>query len=180
MYMNNGNTSKFTMNSALSSFLNSEINMIAGNTTRSLGLNLGMTVNSSTNSVGELHTDYNFKFAKRLWNNRFSFIVGGQLSSGADIEQSRRNDSFFNNVELQYRLNQNASQYLRAYYNNNYYDWLEGQIGEYGVGFTWRRKLQHFKDIFNFKSDKSMIGPLGRNTRSRVKTSTKDSTVNVK
>jgi hypothetical protein len=178
MYMTNGNTSKFTMNSALSSFLNSEINMIAGNATRSLGLDLGMTVNNSTNSAGELHTDYNFKFSKRLWNNRLSFIVGGQLSSGAEIDQNRRNDSFFNNVELQYRLNQNSSQYLRAYYNNNYYDWLEGQIGEYGFGFTWKRKLQHFKDIFNFKSDSPVIGPFVRNAKNGAKVVKKDSAAN--
>lgn len=180
MYTANGNTSKFSMNSALSTFLNSEINMIAGNATRSLGLNLGMTVNNSTNSQGELHTDYNFKFSKRLWNNRLSFIVGGQLSSGADIDENKRNDSFFSDVELQYRLDQNASQYLKAYYNNNYYDWLEGQIGEYGVGFTWKRKLQHFKDIFNFKSDKSSTGLFRRRTDRGAKSEVKKDSVSEK
>ena len=68
-----------------------------------------------------------------------------------------RDEYFFDNVELEYRLNQNASQYLRLFYNNNTYDWLEGLIGEYGVGFTWRRKLAHFKDIFRFKSDKKVF-----------------------
>ena len=43
---------------------------------------------------------------------------------------------------------------ISVLYNNNTYDWLEGLIGEYGVGFMWRRKLQHFKDIFRFKTEK--------------------------
>ena len=141
MYLANGNTNSFSMNSALSSFLNSEINNIAGTAMRSMGLDIGMTVDNSLNAAGALHTDYNFKFAKRFFNNRLSFSVGGQVSSGAEMENAVNNDTFFNNVEIQYRLNDGASQYIRGFYNNNIYDWLEGQIGEYGVGFMWRRKL---------------------------------------
>ena len=154
MYLASGNTSSFSMNSALSSFLNSEINNIAGSAMRSLGLDVGMTVDNSTNASGSLHTDYNFKFAKRFFNNRLSFTMGGQVSTGAELENAKNNDSFFNNVELQYRLNDGASQYIRAYYNNNTYDWLDGLIGEYGVGFMWRRKLDKFTDIFKFTTDK--------------------------
>lgn len=157
MYLSGGNTSDFSMNSALSSFLNSEINNIAGSAMRSLGLDLGMSVDNSTNASGALHTDYNFKFAKRFFNNRLSFTIGGKVSSGAEMENAGNNDSFFNNVELQYRLNEGASQYIRAFYNNNTYDWLEGLVGEYGVGFMWSRKLQHFKDIFRFKTEKQDV-----------------------
>ena len=157
MYLSGGNTNDFSMNSALSSFLNSEINNIAGSAMRSLGLDLGMSVDNSTNASGALHTDYNFKFAKRFFNNRLSFTIGGKVSSGAEMENAGNNDSFFNNVELQYRLNEGASQYIRAFYNNNTYDWLEGLVGEYGVGFMWRRKLQHFKDIFRFKTEKQDV-----------------------
>ena len=164
MYLSGGNTSDFSMNSALSSFLNSEINNIAGSAMRSLGLDLGMSVDNSTNASGALHTDYNFKFAKRFFNNRLSFTIGGKVSSGAEMENAGNNDSFFNNVELQYRLNEGASQYIRAFYNNNTYDWLEGLIGEYGVGFMWRRKLQHFKDIFRFKTE-NQEELVGKNAR---------------
>ncbi len=158
MYLSNGNTSSFSMNSALTSFLNSEINNIAGTAMRSMGLDVGMTVDNSTNAAGALHTDYNFKFAKRFFNNRLSFSVGGRVSTGAEIENAtQNNDMFFNNVELQYRLNDGASQYIKAFYSNNTYDWLEGLIGEYGVGFKWQKKLQHFTDIFKWKTDTQQI-----------------------
>ena len=157
MYLAGGSMNSFSMNSALSSFLNSEINNIAGSAMRSMGLDIGMSVDNSMNAAGSLHTDYNFKFAKRFFNNRLSFSVGGQVSTGAELENAKNNDTFFNNVELQYRLNEGASQYIRAFYNNNTYDWLEGQIGEYGVGFMWRRKLQKFSDIFRFKTDKQVL-----------------------
>lgn len=148
MYLTDGNTSQFTMNSALSSFLQSEINNVAGKAMRSMGLDLGMSIDNTTTSGG-MHTDYNFKFSKRLWNNRLSVNVGGKVSTGADIDMQQGNDNtFFNNVELEYRLDQNASKYLRLFYDNNKYDWLEGPLGEYGVGFVWKRKLRHFRDIF--------------------------------
>ncbi len=174
MYLSGGNTSSFTMNSALSSFLNSEINNIAGTAMRSIGLDIGMTVDNSVNAAGAIHTDYNFKFAKRFFNNRLSFSVGGQVSSGAEMENSMRNDAFFNNVEIQYRLNDGASQYIRGFYNNNTYDWLEGQIGEYGVGFKWQRKLQNFLDIFRFNTD-SQTPPADRSKSPAAGTTPADS-----
>ncbi len=156
MYLTDGNTGSFSMNSALSSFLQSEINSIAGSAMRSIGLDLGMSVDNATTANGAMHTDYNFRFSKRLWSNRLRVIIGGKVSSGEELVADR-NDSFFNNVELEYRLNQNASQYLRMFYNNNTYDWLDGMIGEYGVGFTWRRKLAHFKDIFRLRNEKQTL-----------------------
>ena len=179
MYLAGGNTSAFSMNNALSSFLNSEINNIAGSAMRSLGLDVGMTVDNSMNAAGGLHTDYNFKFAKRFFNNRLSFTVGGQVSTGAELDNANynKNESFFNNVEVQYRLNEGASMYVRAFYNANTYDWLEGQIGEYGAGFTWRRKLSKFTDIFRLKADKQ-DSELMPNSRMKKDSVSKDSIKN--
>jgi len=158
MYLASGTTSSFSMNTALTSFLNSEINNIAGTAMRSIGLDVGMSVDNQTNASGALHTDYNFKFAKRFFNNRLSFSVGGQVSTGAELDNAtNKNETFFNNVEVQYRLNEGASMYIRAFYNANTYDWLDGQIGEYGGGFTWRRKLSKFTDIFRFKPDRQQM-----------------------
>ena len=149
MYLADGNTSGFTMNGALSSFLQSEINNITGNALRSLDLSVG--VDNATDASGAMHTDYSFKFAKRFWNNRLRIILGGKVSTGADVQSS--NQSFFTNVAFEYRLSATSNQYLKLFYDRDSYDWLEGEIGEYGGGFLWRRKLQHFKDIFRFKAD---------------------------
>ena len=105
---------------------------------------------SMTSSYRDIYTNIRLGQAGSDGDLPSSFIVGGKVSTGSDTDQ--RNDSFFDNVELQYRLNQNASQYLRVFYENNTYDWLEGVIGQYGAGFLWKRKLQHFRDIFRFKN----------------------------
>ncbi len=53
MYLAGGSTSSFSMNSALTSFLNSEINNIAGTAMRVLGLDVGMSVDNQTNAAGQ-------------------------------------------------------------------------------------------------------------------------------
>lgn len=147
MYIADGNTGGFSMNNALSSFLQSEINNITGNALRTLDLSFGM--DNSQDAGGNTHTDYSFKFSKRFWNNRLRIVIGGKVSTGAEIEN--QNESFFDNVTFEYRLGEASDKYLKLFYDNNAYDWLEGNTSEYGVGFMWRRSLQHFNELFKFK-----------------------------
>ena len=145
MYLADGNTESFTMNNALSSFLNSEINQITGSALRTLDLSIG--IDNTTNAQGGVHTDYSFQFAKRFWNNRLKISVGGKVSTGASV-QTQQNSSFFDNVTFEYRLDDTANKYVTLFYNNNSYDWLDGYTQEYGVGFVWRKTLQNFSDLF--------------------------------
>ena len=158
MYLADGNTSAFSLNSALNTFLNSEINNITGNALRTIDISFG--VDNSTDASGSQHTDYSFKFAKRLWNNRLKISVGGKVSTGAELDN--RDDSFFDNVALEYRLDDTANKYVKLFFQNNTYDWIDGYTQLYGAGFIWRRSLQHFKDIFTLKNDKTtMLPPRG-------------------
>ena len=153
MYLADGNTGAFSMNTALSSFLNSQISQISGNALRTLDLSFGM--DNSTDAAGQTHTDYSFKFAKRFMNNRLKVAVGGKVSSGAELQQ--RNNSFFDNVSLEYRLDNNANKYITLYFQNNVYDWLDGYTQKYGAGFIWRRKLDNIFDIFKFKDTSTTL-----------------------
>lgn len=163
MYLADGNTSGFSMNSALSSFLESEISNITGNALRTLDLSIGM--DNTTDASGELHTDYSFKFAKRFWNNRLKITVGGKVTTGNQMPN--QNTSIFDNVSMEYRLDDTANKYVKLFFNNNSYDWLEGYTQEYGGGFIWRRTIQHFKDIFRLKDDSNRI-PVRQSDSTRV------------
>ena len=152
MYLADGQTNAFSMNTALSSFLSSEISSLTGNALRTMDLSFGM--DNSTDATGNTSTDYSFKFAKRFLNNRLKVAVGGKVTTGAEMPQ--RNKSFFDNVSLEYRLDDTANKYLSLFYENNSYDWLDGYTQKYGGGFIWRRKLQRFWDIFSL-SDRSTM-----------------------
>ena len=79
-------------------------------------------------------------------NNRLKLQIGGKVSTGSS-DAMGQNQSFFDNVSMEYRLNQDATKYIKLFYNQNVYDWLEGYTGEYGVGFVWRKKLDNLWDI---------------------------------
>ena len=159
MYIADGNTGKFSMNSALNSFLQNEINNIAGNALRTVDISLGMDQNSD--ATGNTYNDYSFKFAKRFWNNRVSFVIGGKLSDNSSEAMGVEQDqTFIDNVSLEYRIDQTAMRYVRLFYNKEAYDMLEGRITEYGAGFVWRKKADRFWQLFNFRSNDT-----SRNTR---------------
>ncbi|MCR4602306.1 MAG: translocation/assembly module TamB domain-containing protein [Prevotella sp.] len=149
MYLSDGNTNAFSMNSALSSFLQNEINNITSGALKTVDLQVGL--DNTTNASGEIHTDYSFRFAKRFWNNRLNVQIGGRVSTDTDMQGQNR--SFFDNVTMEYRLSPTKNQYVKLFYNQNVYDWLEGYTGEYGGGFIWKRKLDRLIDIF--RSDNS-------------------------
>ena len=147
MYLSDGNTGGFSMNSALSSFLQNEINSITAGALKTVNLELGM--DNTTDAAGNTRTDYSFKFSKRFWNNRLSVQIGGKVSSGSEVQQGK--ESFFDNVTMEYRLSPTSNQYVKLFFNQNSYDWLDGYTSEYGGGFIWKRKLDSFWDIFRLK-----------------------------
>ncbi len=150
-----GNTEAFTMNDALTSFLNSEINNIAGSALRTVDVQLG--VDNTTDATGSQHTDYSFKFAKRFWNNRIKVQVGGLYSVGNEAQAvSNTAASIFDNVSVEYRIDDSATKYVNLFYENNSYDWLEGYTQRYGAGFIWRRTLSRMRDIFSFSDKEKM------------------------
>lgn len=143
MYLTDSNTSHITMNSALSSFLQQEINNIAGAALKTIDVSLGME--NSTQPDGTFSTDYSFKFAKRFWNNRLSISIGGRISTGTHA--AGKTPAFFDNVDVQYRLSDTSNQYVGLFYKHDVYDYLEGYVDEYGASYTWKRKLQNLKEI---------------------------------
>lgn len=145
LYLSERNSSNITMNSALNSFLQNEISNIAGSALRTMDLTVGME--TSTNINGTMSTDYSFKFAKRFWNNRVSVSIGGKIATGA--KNPGRNQTFFDNVEMQYRLSDTSNQYLRLFYKHDVYDYIEGYLDHYGAGYMWKKKMQRLSEIFS-------------------------------
>ncbi len=170
MYLADGNTSGFSMNSALSSFLQSEINNITGSALKTLDLSVGL--DNTTDASGQMRTDYSFKFSKRLFDNRLKIQIGGKVSTGAD-DVSGQQQSFFDNVTMEYRLDQSAQKNLKLFYQQNVYDWLEGYTGVYGMGYIWRKKMDSLWDVFKMFSKDTPAQPI----MTRPLTTRRDSTL---
>ncbi len=152
MYLNEG-SGGFSANSALNSFLQSEISSIAGSALKTVDISIGME--DATSSDGSTHTDYSFRFAKRFWNNRLSVVIGGTISSGNDAAESNDSESFIDDISLEWRLDDSGTRYIRLFHNKNYESILEGEITETGVGVVLRRKMTKFGELFIFKKKKN-------------------------
>lgn len=149
MYIVEGkSTGGFNTTNALNSFLNTQINQIAGKALNSVDLSLG--VQNTNTASGNITTDYSFRFAKRFWGNRISLIVGGKVSSGAEAENTGL--SIIDNVSIEYRLDKSATRYVNVYYDNNYESILEGRVTEMGAGLVLRRKTTRLGELFIFRN----------------------------
>lgn len=152
MYMADGNTSGggFDTNSMLNSFLQSEINKIAGSALKTIDINFGME--TTEQESGTSRTDYNFQFAKRFWNNRFQVIIGGKISTGNDAQQ--QDESFIDNISLEYRLDNSGTRYIKIFHDKNYESILDGEVIETGAGIVLRKKVSKLGELFIFRSRK--------------------------
>ena len=163
MYLN-GESGNITMNNALNAFLQGEINNITQSAMNTFDLSLGVEQNA--NAAGQTYTDYSFKFAKHFWNNRFNFVIGGSVSSGKS-NMTESDNSFIDNVSVEYRLDQSAMRYVRLFYDKNKADIMDERISEYGAGLVWRRKIDTLSELFRFGTKKASVAQ--DSTKTKIK-----------
>ncbi|MBR1947261.1 MAG: translocation/assembly module TamB domain-containing protein, partial [Bacteroidaceae bacterium] len=142
-----GSNGGLTVSNALTSFLDAKINDLAGDAMKSVSINVGIT-DVENKETGGSYTNYSFSFAKRFWNDRLTIVVGGEVNSGDNPEEE---NSFINNVSLEWRLTADGNRYLRLFYDKNYESILEGEITETGVGYVYRRKLNNLSELLFIK-----------------------------
>lgn len=153
MYLTNTNRSSFKANNALNAFLQNEIQSVAGNALKTIDLTVG--VEGSTSASGNAQTDYSFQFAKHFWNDRVTFKIGGKVTAGS--ENTNENQSFIDNVSLEYRLGQGYSRNLRLFYDHDNVDPLEGVYSSAGAGLVLRKKTNTFGELFIFRPKRKKV-----------------------
>ncbi len=140
----------FDANSALNSFLNSQITNIAGKALSTVDIGFG--IDNTTNATGAQQTDYNFSFAKRFWGNRISIIIGGKVSSGNEVKNTGM--SIINNVAIEYRLDNSGTRYVKAFYNKDTESLLDADVMEMGGALVLRKKTENLGELFIFRNTK--------------------------
>ena len=150
MYFNENGSNGLTGQNALNAFLQSQISNITGKALKSVDLSIG--VEQGTSATGSTQTDYSFRFAKRFWGNRVSVIVGGRVSSGANVENT--GETLIDNLSVEYRLDKSATRYVKLFYDKNNESLLDGEVIEMGGGLVLRRKTNKLGELFLFRNPK--------------------------
>lgn len=135
---------------ALYSFLESQINSWAANNIKGVDISFGIdqydrTVNGSSSQT----TSYSYQVSKTLFNDRFKIVIGGNYSTDANADENFA-QNLINDISFDYFLNKGHTMYVRIFRHTGYESILEGEITQTGVGFVYRRKLNHLGDMFKF------------------------------
>ena len=138
------------MGAALNSVLQKQIANVAGSALKTVNISFGME-NYDGADAGGKRTDYNFRYAQRFFNNRVQVVIGGTISTGNETQQD---ESFIDNVSLEYRLDNSGTRYVRLFHNKDNESILEGEITETGVGIVLRKKMSRLSELFIFKRKK--------------------------
>lgn len=154
IYTGPGTTSKLNANSPVNAFIQKEINQFAGNMLKGVDVSVGIDSYNQYGAEGESgkQTDYTFRVSKRLLNDRFIINIGGKLSSGQQAVDQQQ--SFIDNLSLEYRLDKGSSRYLKLFHNTNYESVFEGQIIETGLAVVLKRKVMRLRQLFIFNERK--------------------------
>ena len=142
-----GSKGGLTVSNALTSFLDAKINDIAGSAMKDVSINVGIA-DVENEETGGSYMNYSFSFAKRFWNDRLTIVVGGEVNSG---DRPDNNQSFINNISLEWKISNSGNRYLRIFYDKNYESILEGEITETGVGYVYKRKFNNLNELLYFK-----------------------------
>lgn len=144
---------KLKFDSALTSFLQAQINKAAGTLLRDTDINIGMETHDG--SSGGVYTDYIYSFSRRFYNDRIRVVVGGKIQSG-NVPSSKE-QTLIDNVALEYQLDRAGEQYLRIYHKRITDNVLEGEHTETGLGYLIKRKLSRPSDLFRFHRPESNL-----------------------
>ena len=87
-----------------------------------------------------------------MLNNRGQFQLKGRLY---DVnQQPGSSDISLHDVSFEYQLDSAASQYLKVYNKRTYEDVFEGEVMKTGIGYTYRKRYESFRDIWRRKKKK--------------------------
>lgn len=149
IYLGSGGSGGLDMNAALSSFLQNEINNIAGSALKGVDISVGMETYKQ-DGLGE-RTDFSFRFSKKLFNDRVNIILGGRIATG---EGAENNQSFIDDATIEYRLDEGGTRYIKVFHNKNYENLLEGEVMETGAGIVFRKRMLKIQELFYTRKKK--------------------------
>lgn len=169
--------SQANMQKILSNMAISELNNLTGKILDGTDFNVGMELHDGS-EAGSVYTDYTYSFTKRFYNDRIRVVFGGRVAAGnlpTNYEQT-----FIDNVTLEYRLDKMGSQYVTLFHKRNNDNLFEGLVTETGVSYIVRKKLFKLNDLFRkvaeqqHVEDDSIPVPLRSDSAKQVVNTKKD------
>ncbi len=143
----------------LFSFLSSQLNSWAANNIKGVDISFGIDqYDRVLDGTSSTTTSYSYKVSKTLFNDRVKIVVGGNYSTDSNMDENF-SENLINDISFEYMLNRSGSMYVRLFRHVGYESILEGEVIQTGVGFVYKHKMTHFKDLFRLPGRKKKSRP---------------------
>ena len=152
----------------LFSFLSSQLNSWAANNIKGVDISFGIDqYDRVSDGATSTTTSYSYKVSKTLFNDRVKIVVGGNYSTDSDMDENF-SENLINDISFEYMLNRSGSMYVRLFRHIGYESILEGEVIQTGVGFVYKRKMTHFKDLFRLPGRRKKSQPVKQAVEANV------------
>ena len=153
MYLSGSNSRGFAAGNALNSFLEEEINNIAGNALSTM-VDVSVGLDQTVREDGTKRTDYSFKFSRKFFSDRLNVVIGGKVSSDNNNQVHHESGAYIDDVSLEWRLDNGGTQYIRLFHEKDYSSLIEGELDKNGAGVVLRKKVDKLSDLLIWKKKK--------------------------
>lgn len=140
MYVGESNAAAQRSGYALSSIINSRINAAMANSKMGKVVDIDLS-SAQTEHAGGTTRDLNIAISKSFFQDRFRITVGSTLTDNPEVNQT---SGLLNSLSAEYKLTKDGNVLLRAFYQRDYNNILEGELFKSGLGVRakqeWRRR----------------------------------------
>ncbi|HSK13430.1 MAG TPA: translocation/assembly module TamB domain-containing protein, partial [Phnomibacter sp.] len=145
------NASAFARQS-VSKLLSDQLNQLAGSLITGIDVDIGiLSEEDYSMGTGQIRTDLNVAFSKRLLKDRLKITVGSNFELEGAARPNERTSNIAGDIKADYALSRSGIYVLRAYRIDQYEVALQGQVVETGISFIITMDFDRFKELFERK-----------------------------
>ncbi len=144
---------------SVSKLLSDQLNTLAGSLISGVDVDIGIESDQDfSTGTGQMRTDLNVAFSKRLLKDRLKVTVGSNFELEGESRPNEKTSNIAGDIKADYSLSRSGQYVLRAYRLDQYEVALQGQVVETGLTFIITLDFDHFREIFEKK--KKQVKPV--------------------
>lgn len=137
---------------SVSKLLSDQLNTLAGSLISGVDVDIGIESDQDySTGTGQMRTDLNVAFSKRLLQDRLKITVGSNFELEGASRPNEKTSNIAGDIKADYSLSRSGQYILRAYRLDQYEVALQGQVVETGLTFIITLDFDHFREIFEKK-----------------------------
>lgn len=144
--------------STVSNFLSSELNKLSSKFVPDVELNFNVqSYDDYQTGQAQGRTQVAIGIKKQLFDERLSVQVGGTVDVEGDKSNQNTASDITSDITVEYKLTEDGRFRLKGFRQNLYEGAIEGQLVETGVGVSYVRDFNKWKNIFKASKKNSKV-----------------------